>query len=191
MTDSPAKRTQIIEAARALFGQKRFDEVSVPEIVGRAGVAQGTFYRYFTSKNALADALTQEFGRAVIQAIQPLIQAETPFTEQLEPILHRALQTAHEFEDILGFINIDALMFAESRTGEQQRSPVLDLLEATIKRDQQRGLIRAQVDPQIAARMVDACLNRMAKDCVLEPRGLETAHYLRQTVAFLKSALAM
>lgn len=43
----------IIDAARELFEQKSVRRVTVSEITKRAGVAKGTFYLYFESKDAL------------------------------------------------------------------------------------------------------------------------------------------
>ena len=58
--DSPPtsdKRTAILEAALAVFAERGVDGVAVPEIAQRAGVATGTIYRYFASKEALVNDL--------------------------------------------------------------------------------------------------------------------------------------
>ncbi|MEW4369675.1 TetR/AcrR family transcriptional regulator [Paenibacillus kandeliae] len=54
------KRAQIVEAALELFAQQGFDATTVPEIATRAEVGAGTIYRYFSSKEALLNALFQE-----------------------------------------------------------------------------------------------------------------------------------
>lgn len=41
----------LLEAAAELFGTHTYDEVGTPEIAQRAGVAVGTFYRYFDDKH--------------------------------------------------------------------------------------------------------------------------------------------
>ncbi|HEX3473916.1 MAG TPA: TetR/AcrR family transcriptional regulator, partial [Kofleriaceae bacterium] len=43
----------LIDAATALFGTHGYDAVGTPEIAQRAGVAVGTFYRYFTDKHEI------------------------------------------------------------------------------------------------------------------------------------------
>jgi AcrR family transcriptional regulator len=48
-----------LEAARRLFVREGFAEVSVSRIVRDVGVAQGTFYYYFESKEAVLDALVR------------------------------------------------------------------------------------------------------------------------------------
>ncbi|TMQ19415.1 MAG: TetR/AcrR family transcriptional regulator [Deltaproteobacteria bacterium] len=43
----------LIDAATALFATRGYDAVGTPEIAQRAGVATGTFYRYFTDKHEI------------------------------------------------------------------------------------------------------------------------------------------
>lgn len=46
-------RNQIIEASEQLFMEKSVSKVTINDIVQRAGIAKGTFYLYFDSKEAL------------------------------------------------------------------------------------------------------------------------------------------
>lgn len=51
------KREAILDAALTLFAERTFDGTPVPLIAETAGVAAGTIYRYFPSKEALVNAL--------------------------------------------------------------------------------------------------------------------------------------
>ncbi|MBS4537389.1 TetR/AcrR family transcriptional regulator [Clostridium sp. D2Q-11] len=46
-------RNQILEASEQLFMEKSVSKVTINDIVQRAGIAKGTFYLYFDSKEAL------------------------------------------------------------------------------------------------------------------------------------------
>jgi AcrR family transcriptional regulator len=185
-----SKRSLIIRSARQLFAERRFDAVSVPEIVKLAGVAQGTFYRYFASKNALIDALSQELGAAVVSAIRPIFNANEPLSAQLELILKTALATTAQYQDILEFLNTDAMLFAETPQGEAQRAPFLQMLTQKLEHDQAQGHVRKNADVRVLARLVDSALNRMARDCLVDQIGVSNEKYLEQTVLFLQAALA-
>ena len=54
------RRAELIAAARALFDRHGVDSVRVSDIVARVGVAQGTFYYHFQSKEAAVDAVVEE-----------------------------------------------------------------------------------------------------------------------------------
>ena len=46
-------RNQIIEASEQLFMEKSVNKVTINDIVQRAGIAKGTFYLYFDSKETV------------------------------------------------------------------------------------------------------------------------------------------
>ncbi|OYT42848.1 hypothetical protein B6U90_07700 [Thermoplasmatales archaeon ex4484_6] len=51
------RRTEIIETAVELFAQHGYDETSVNMIIDRIGIAKGTFYHYFSSKDELLEEI--------------------------------------------------------------------------------------------------------------------------------------
>ena len=70
------RRTQraILDAAAAEFGDKGFHESSIVSITQRAGVALGSFYTYFESKEALFKALVQDMSGKVRDHVGPVLR---------------------------------------------------------------------------------------------------------------------
>jgi AcrR family transcriptional regulator len=68
----------LLEAATELFAQRGYDAVGTPEIAERAGVAVGTFYRYFDDKH---EVYLQIVRRTIATAYTKTIERLTP--EQL------------------------------------------------------------------------------------------------------------
>jgi AcrR family transcriptional regulator len=68
------KRARLLAAALDLFETRGFDGVAVPEIAAKAGVAVGTVYRYFQTKDALVNALYRQWK----QAYNDLVLAPAP-----------------------------------------------------------------------------------------------------------------
>jgi len=54
------RREQIVSAARALFAVRGYAAASMADIIEASGLATGTFYRYFESKEAVWQAVCQE-----------------------------------------------------------------------------------------------------------------------------------
>ena|SRR5579872_6034799 len=54
--DSEETRRQILETALALFRERGFDETTIRDIAGRAGLSLGAAYYYFKSKEAIVGA---------------------------------------------------------------------------------------------------------------------------------------
>jgi AcrR family transcriptional regulator len=55
-------RQRLLDAAEHVFGRDGFHRASIVEITREAGVAQGTFYLYFTSKESLFVELVRTMG---------------------------------------------------------------------------------------------------------------------------------
>lgn len=64
-----ATRQAILAAAEEVFGEFSYDGASVAEITRRAGVAQGTFYVYFTDKKAAFVELVHQLNHDLRHAI--------------------------------------------------------------------------------------------------------------------------
>jgi TetR/AcrR family transcriptional regulator, mexJK operon transcriptional repressor len=54
------KRRALLESGRALFIEKGYEQTNAKEIASHAGVATGTFYRYFTDKRQLMMSLLED-----------------------------------------------------------------------------------------------------------------------------------
>ena len=57
------------EAALRLFVERGLDGVTIDDITQAAGVAKGTFYRYFEDKAALVDTLLEPVRRELLQGL--------------------------------------------------------------------------------------------------------------------------
>ena len=62
-------RRRLLEAAERVFAEHGWEEASIVKITEAAGVAQGTFYRYFPSKQAIFDELVSDLNRRVRHAM--------------------------------------------------------------------------------------------------------------------------
>lgn len=67
----------LLDAAAAEFGEKGFHESSIVSITQRAGVALGSFYTYFDSKDSLFQALVRDMSAQVRNTVGPVMAAET------------------------------------------------------------------------------------------------------------------
>lgn len=77
-----ATRARLIQVAEEVFGEVGFDRASVAEITRRAGVAQGTFYLYYQSKQAIFSELVRQLSRDLRHEIQEAIAGSGGRLEQ-------------------------------------------------------------------------------------------------------------
>lgn len=96
---------KLLDAATAEFGEHGFHDASISSITSRAGVALGTFYTYFQSKDALFRALIFDLSGQIRADASAAIAGETePLTiERLA--LTAFLEFASEHKEIYRIID--------------------------------------------------------------------------------------
>jgi AcrR family transcriptional regulator len=75
------RRQQILNAAATVFADRGFPAARISDIAAEAGVAQGTVYRFFTSKDEIASAifaLGQDECRAKLEELREQGAAAAP-----------------------------------------------------------------------------------------------------------------
>ncbi len=75
---TPDERCSDLTAtARILFYTRGFENTSISDIVNKVGVAEGTFYYYFSSKQAILEAVVEELIAHSLVLVQPIITDHT------------------------------------------------------------------------------------------------------------------
>ncbi len=69
------RRKEIVEAARKLFLSKGYEATSTVDIMNAVGIAKGTLYYHFTSKEEILDALLCEMTDNMANAAAPFGEA--------------------------------------------------------------------------------------------------------------------
>jgi AcrR family transcriptional regulator len=87
-----ARRQRVVDAAVALSRQREFDRIQVKDVAEEAGVALGTVYHYFSSKEHLfAEALVSWAGTLQANVTRHPLVGTTP-AERLRETLHRSVR---------------------------------------------------------------------------------------------------
>ncbi|HZC31184.1 MAG TPA: TetR/AcrR family transcriptional regulator [Gaiellaceae bacterium] len=63
-------RRRLLEAAEKVFGNLGYYDASIVKITEAAGVGQGTFYLYFSSKQEIFDELVRDLNRRIRKAMK-------------------------------------------------------------------------------------------------------------------------
>ncbi|MBU8686701.1 TetR family transcriptional regulator [Priestia megaterium] len=101
VTSTSEKYDKILQAAIEVISEKGLDKTSISDIVKRAGVAQGTFYLYFRSKNALVPAIAENLLSLSLEKIKERAKTATNFLSTLEVMIDETYKTTDEYRDVL------------------------------------------------------------------------------------------
>lgn len=82
--EAEQRRNEILDAADFLFGQKGFDGTSTNDILERVGIARGTLYYHFKSKEDIMDALIDRYSERLLGAAREAAsKKEVPVNERI------------------------------------------------------------------------------------------------------------
>lgn len=82
--EAEERREEILDAAEKLFAAKGFDNTSTGDILDAVGIARGTLYYHFKSKEDILDGVIQRItGRLMQDASQIVRKKELPVLERL------------------------------------------------------------------------------------------------------------
>ncbi|MCI4678875.1 TetR family transcriptional regulator [Rhodoblastus acidophilus] len=118
----------ILESAGALFAQQGYDAVTMTEVAVRSGTAIGSLYRFFPTKETLADALLKRYAERLDGALAGLERAarNMPLDAFADALVEHALAWG------------------------AQRAAALVLIEARSVGGAQRGKLRAVLHDRLA-----------------------------------------
>lgn len=105
---------KLLDAAAAEFAERGFHETSISEITRRAGMALGSFYTYFDSKEAIFRALVGDMSEAVKQAARDALRDDMRPLEIERAALEAFLRFAGEHKEIYRIIDESEFVDADS-----------------------------------------------------------------------------
>jgi TetR/AcrR family transcriptional regulator, fatty acid metabolism regulator protein len=149
---SPEERTvAILDAARSVFAERGFSDTVMSEIAERAGVVEGSIYRYFRNKRELMFRMAEEWFEEMIAGDETTLRAVSGARNQLRFIVHRHLRSIHDHPDL------SRLVFQHLRPEPDYRSTRLFALNReyaarvteVVNRGIEAGEIRSGVSPAL------------------------------------------
>lgn len=78
------RKNEILDVAERLFGTKGFDNTSTNDILNEIGIARGTLYYHFKSKEEILDAMIGRMTNRLIEKAKAIVaQKEVPVLQRL------------------------------------------------------------------------------------------------------------
>lgn len=90
------KKEQILEAATKLILKKGYSHTSVEDITNEMGIAKGSFYTYFKSKNLLLETIAEKKIDEMIEKQEDILKNTLSFEETLKKLILVRLKFSHE-----------------------------------------------------------------------------------------------
>lgn len=102
-----SRKEEIIKAASNLFSQKSYHDVTMDQIAAEVGVAKGTIYLYFKSKENLYLGILEHTFETIESILEREIAKEDPAPQKLKKILRLIFQFYFQNMDVLRILTRD------------------------------------------------------------------------------------
>ncbi|MEZ0497380.1 TetR/AcrR family transcriptional regulator [Sphingomonas sp. IW22] len=133
----------ILDAAAVEFGEKGFHEGSISGITRRAGVALGSFYTYFDSKDAVFRALVRDMSAQVRDHVAPAIRTAPDGIAAEQAGLRHFIEFVRAHKEIYRII--DEAEFVDADSFRLHYATTAERIEARLRAAAARGEVRADV----------------------------------------------
>jgi TetR/AcrR family transcriptional regulator, fatty acid metabolism regulator protein len=167
------KREAILRAAIKVFAQKGYFSSKVADIASEAGIADGTVYLYFKSKDEILHSI---FDRAMEEFIAEGKREISEISDVKDKL--RRIATLHL--EKLGADRDLAIVFQVELRGSTKFmeefsaagfAGYLDIIRATFAEGQQQGLFRKDLKPIICAKIFYGALDEMVTNWILSKQN--------------------
>jgi AcrR family transcriptional regulator len=157
------KKSIIYNCAKELFSKKGFKDTNISEITQKAGIAVGTFYNYYPSKEKLfMDIFIDENAKLKRHCIRSLDLSKSPLeiVKQMLALNAEGLNTnpiLNEWNNKAVFSRIEQLYREEN--GIQAVDFIFDSFHDLVKEWQAQGKMRRDIDSKMIMMMFAAIIN--------------------------------
>jgi TetR/AcrR family fatty acid metabolism transcriptional regulator len=166
------KRILILDAATHVFAERGFFTAQVADIARRAGIAAGTVYLYFRSKD---DILISLFDRTMQEAIRDgraALASVTDPTDRLRHIARMHLERLGRDRDLAVVFQVELRQSTKfmARLSATRLRTYLGIIRDTIAEGQAAGVFRSRLPATLAAKVFFGALDEMATNWILSER---------------------
>jgi TetR/AcrR family transcriptional regulator, fatty acid metabolism regulator protein len=155
------KRERILDAAVRVFAKKGFYATRVSEVAKAAGVADGTIYLYFTSKDELLVSLFEDRVGRLLAFLEAELPRAPSAPQKLRRIIELQLGLLEGERDLAEVITV--ILRQSTKLMKEHAAPkftaYLDAIARVVAEGQAAAELRDDVSPHLVARAIFGALD--------------------------------
>ena len=191
------RRREIVETAQSLFYRKGYEQTSIQDIIDAVGIAKGTFYYYFHSKQELLDALVDRISVQIIQDLEPMMNDDRlSAIEKFNRLISDSTEMKFENRDVLkSYLQVyyqeDNAIMRERMQMESTRQ-IAPLLAKIIHQGMAEGIFLITI-PGICAEIILQIIKNMSLTIIqlfLEGEDTTTIETVKRIITVHEGAVA-
>ena len=186
------KREAILRSAVKVFARKGFFNSKVADIAGDAGIADGTVYLYFKSKDEILHSIFDQAMEIFIAEGQREIADLTNPEDRLRRIAELHLERLGADRDLAIVFQVElrgSIKFMQEFSAAGF-ADYLDIIKKTIDDGQRSGAFRTDVKPIVAAKILYGALDEMVTNWILSKKEYDLSPMAEQVLKTFLGGMA-
>jgi TetR/AcrR family transcriptional regulator, fatty acid metabolism regulator protein len=169
------KRKRIIDAAVDVFADKGFFGARVSEIAERAGVADGTIYLYFKSKDEILISLFEEKMAEILERFHAMLSEVTDTEEKMRRYIIEHLTLVAEQPRLMQVLTVELRQSARFMKDYAPHAfaKYLALVGSILEEGQKKGVFRKSLEPAVFRRALFGAIDEISLEWVLRARDAQ------------------
>jgi TetR/AcrR family fatty acid metabolism transcriptional regulator len=177
------KRERILDAAVRVFAQEGFYNAKVSQIAQEAGVADGTIYLYFKSKDDLLISLFEDRMERINQNLREALTQGKSARERLRNVVKLHLELVQQNRPMAEVICVE--LRQSSKFIREYANPkfaeFLRIIAGAIADGQKQGEFRNDIEPWLTARALFGALDEISLAWLVKsPKSLDLSAAIAQ-----------
>lgn len=185
------KYRRILDAAIAVIAEKGFHNSRVSDIADRAGVADGTVYLYFKSKEQILMAALDSGFEAFYRRAKEELATAADARAKLRILARLHLRLLNQNRNMAVVLQTELRQSAKflAEFSQRELKGYFDLIREIIREGQTAGSIRKEVPDKIAAACLFGALDELVTSWVLSSRDYDLAASADPVIDLLLSGM--
>jgi TetR/AcrR family fatty acid metabolism transcriptional regulator len=169
----PGKPQQIIDAAIRVFARNGYYNSRVADIAREAGIASGTIYLYFKTKDEILITLFRDKMAEWVAFLQAEIASESDAVEKIRRLVALHFRVLESDPDLAEVVQVELRQGHKFFRGASAHeiSSYFALIGSILEEGMAAGQLRRDLPVKIATKMLFGAMDQLATSWVLGKRG--------------------
>jgi TetR/AcrR family transcriptional regulator, fatty acid metabolism regulator protein len=155
------RRRLLLDAAVRVFARAGYHDCRVDDIAREAGVAHGLLYHYFSSKEEVLETIFRETWSQMLSAVRDVERSGEPALVQVRKVAAIVLRSWARDPDLIRVLVREITRSPHLQREVREIQQAFVALERIVKRGQDEGEFRDDLDPRLASQVLYGALEQI------------------------------
>lgn len=139
MKKGERRKQELLKIAYRMFIEKGYENTSIDEIIAEAGIAKGTYYYYFESKEATLEAVIEMMIEEEVGRAKAVLETSLPVPQKLVSVIY-SLRPAQDEQVIAKALDVTENIVMHEKVNRRIVEEAVPLLTEVVKEGISQGI---------------------------------------------------